>query len=359
MKALKYLALAASLFIVSCGDDKDTVTNPPITVDGKPIVIMNEGIWGQANASLTAIDPTTWEAEQYWYRNSNPGLELGDLANAMMRVEDTLWVAMTTSKYIEKIEMESGKSIGRLIFDAPAEGLKEIVYVNHDLAFVTDIFAHSMHAFNPNTMEIIQYDIKTGPAPEEITYLNGYVYVVNSGYGDFLKDKEKAGTVSVFDVNTLVEVNNFEVPHNPMRAIASAKRNTLFFGSTDYPSADPAQPKVIEYSPDSETVTGEWDVHPVEMELSSTEDSLFIIDKSNLYLIDLASSDRKLIKLWSIGDSRANLHGLGVLSELDAIAVSNAKDYQNKGEVYFFKSGNFSSPVTTVPTGLNPSEILR
>ncbi len=275
MKSLNYLAIIISLVITSCTDDPQTAVNVPIHTNSRPILVMNEGIWGQANASITAIDPESWETEQYWYRNHNPGYQLGDLANSMMRVEDTLWIAMTTSKYIEKINISTGKSIGRLLFETPAKGIKEMVYVSHDLAFVTDIYAHSMHAYNPNTMQIIQYDIKTGPAPEEITYLNGYVYVTNSGYGDLLKDKEKAGTISVFDVNTFTEIDNFEVPHNPMRIVASEIHNKIYIGSTDYPSANPAVPKVIEYSPESKTITKEWDVHPVEMELSSTNDSLF------------------------------------------------------------------------------------
>ncbi len=359
MKSLKYLALLISLMFISCADKPDSIVNVPIKTNDRPILVMNEGIWGQSNASITAIDPTTWAAEQYWFRNSNPKLKLGDLANSIMSEEDTLWISMTTSKYIEKVNIKTGKSLGRLVFDSPAEGLKEMVYVNRNLAFVTDIFAHSMHAFNPNTMEIIHYGIKTGPAPEEITYLNGFVYVTNSGYGDFLKDKEKAGTVSVFDINSFSETDNFKVPNNPMRALASEMHNTLYFGSTDYPSADPANPKVIEYSPKSKTVTGEWDVHPVEMELSSTQDSLFIIDKSSLYMIDLKSADRLLKKLWTIADSRANLHGIGVLPDIDAVAVSNAKDYQNQGELYIFKASNFSSPSATIKTGLNPSEIVK
>jgi hypothetical protein len=144
-----------------------------------------------------------------------------------------------------------------------------------------------------------------------------------------------------------------------MRALASNKHNKLYFGSTDYPSADPAMPKIIEYSPDSKVITAEWDVHPGEMELSSTQDSLFVIDKSALYVIDLVSADRTIIKLWDIGDSRANLYGLGILPALDAVAVSNAKDYQNSGEVFIFKSRNFSKPVANVKTGLNPSEIVN
>ncbi len=85
----------------------------------------------------------------------------------------------------------------------------------------------------------------------------------------------------------------------------------------------------------------------------------FIIDKTSLYVIDLSSENKKVTKLWDIKDSKANLYGLGILAGIDAVAVTNAKDYQNMGELYIFKSRNFASPFTALKTSLNPSQIVN
>lgn len=84
--------------------------------DYRGIILLNEGIFGQSNASLDVINDNTFEktADIFSCVNQKP---LGSLGNDMIRVQDTLYISMNGSGIIYKIQLPKFRLLQELRLD--------------------------------------------------------------------------------------------------------------------------------------------------------------------------------------------------------------------------------------------------
>ena len=66
----------------------DTPTDSKPTANADRLLILCEGLWGMNNASLSLLDHGV--LTNHWFRQQNPGERLGDTANDILQVNDTL-----------------------------------------------------------------------------------------------------------------------------------------------------------------------------------------------------------------------------------------------------------------------------
>lgn len=223
--------IVVALLFSACIADP-TSSGPGTIVPGKNgIVVVNEGVWGQDNATLTYIDPTSHHgATGDYYASANPGLRLGDVANGMTLFDGRGFIPVTGSRTVEAIRIADGVSAGRLRLSSP-HAPRSVAILDSTIGCVTSL-ADSLIVFDPGTMSVIR-TIAVGPSPEDVVVANGLVVVANSGYGLFRKDESGAGTLSVVDIRTGIEVRRIPVGPNPRRMIVSGSRLFVSYGFAD------------------------------------------------------------------------------------------------------------------------------
>ena len=79
---------AALLAACSLEPADDTPTKGEPTANDDRLLILCEGLWGMNNASLSLLDHGV--LTNHWFQQQNPGERLGDTANDILQVNDTL-----------------------------------------------------------------------------------------------------------------------------------------------------------------------------------------------------------------------------------------------------------------------------
>jgi len=218
-------------FVAACISDPSADTPSTITPGAQGVVVVNEGVWGQDNATLTYIDPITHTAAHGdYFAAANPGEHLGDVANGIAVFDGRGYIPVTGSRTVEVIQMSSGRSMGRLHLSAP-HGPRCVAILDSTLGCLTS-FADSIVVFDPRTMTPLR-SIAVGPSPEQVAVIGDRIIVANSGLGLFRKDEPGAGTLSVVDPRIGNEVQRIPVGPNPRKVIAAHGRLFVSFGFAD------------------------------------------------------------------------------------------------------------------------------
>lgn len=325
---------------------------PPTASHGA--YILCEGLWGMDNSSLDKYDFNSGDVTINVFQTVNKQ-KLGDLASDLVVWNDFALISVTSTRTIEKIELKTGKSLGRLLFEnnrAP----RKIVVISDSLAAVSDLLNHCITFFNPGTMQIIKDNILVGPAPEGLMFTGEVLLVVNSGYGDYLADKPKAGTISVVSINSMEEIGNFYVGPNPIEILLNKKQNKFYVSYNNLPSLKDSLGGIVEFDLSTLIETARIRTNVRSMTLSSTSDSLLFISDSTVSFINLNGNFEKkvLIKNPNPSDIWYSL----ALSSQGKIFIGNARNYQISGELLVYDNFKDLAPSQKYTLGINPNKIV-
>ncbi len=239
------LALFVATFFVAC--ESNNPTEPPVTA--KPpdsiAIIINQGTFGQDNASVTRIDFRTGAVDVDWFSVVNSGQKLGATANDIATKGDTAYITVTTSKTIEAINIRTGKSVGRIQLTGQQEPWR-ITIVSPTLGIVSTTNGDGIALFNPTTIQLVT-TISTGPATEGVAVSGNYVFVANSGYGDLRQGEQHAGTIAVVNLSTRQVERYIPAGPNVREVVVSSDGKKLYaFYQHLYSQPDSLQ-GIIEY----------------------------------------------------------------------------------------------------------------
>ncbi len=345
MKKIALLFIvSAALFFSSCTKNEDV--NNPVQKVSHGVVVVNEGLFGQNNSTLTYYDVDKKEASQNAYSKANSGKKLGDTANDMKVAGDKGFIVVNQSNKVEVVNVKNFESIGTIDFTdygAP----RSICVVNSD-AYVTT-YGDKVIKFSTATYEVSK-SIPVGSKPEGIAFNSAYLFVANSGWGT-------GETVSVIDAEGDSTVKAIKVGVNPRVVLADSK-NVYVLCSDDY------------FNP-----TGRKGVYKIDVATLSLKDSLIFdnapsdaaIGDGKLFVLHfdgVAEIDLSTFKVTNdslVSSARVNPMGMGIYSiaydeSSKLLYLGNPKDYTQNGEVAFFdlngkEKGRFE-------TGINPGTIL-
>jgi len=347
------LLIAAGL--LSCIEPPTEPENSPPQSAAHGAYILCEGLWGMDNASLDRYDFATAAITRNIFKTANEGQKLGDLASDFVVHNNYALITVTTTRTIEKIELQSGKSLGRITFGSK-RAPRKIAVVNDSLAAVTDLLNHCVTFFNPGTLKIIRDSVPVGPAPEGIAYAGDVLLVANSGYGDYLADKPKAGTVSVISVHTFSEIGNFPVGPNPIEILINVKHNKFYVSYNNLPSRSDSLGGIAEFDLTTLEETARLSTNVRSMTLSCTSDTLFFISDSTVAFIASNGKFKKEILIKNPEPAEI-WYSLGCTAD-GGIWVGNAKNYQIGGELFIYRNRDYTKPAETHGLGINPNKIV-
>ena len=354
---MKWIIYIFLLFLFSCVQDPSA---PKHDNDNKTFsdgaFILCEGIWGQSNSSLARYDQKTENIINEYYKFANPGLSLGDLANDIVLLGDTAFVAVTSTRVIEVFLVETGESLGRIkLPDNSAP--REIAIMNDSIAFVSDLYLDVLHVFNPREIRLLDRTIPTGPAPEDVAIYQDLVFTANSGYGYYRKNEPKAGTVSVINAKTGIEIRTLIDLPNVLELLINEEKQLLYCCYYHITAEVDSVGGIIEYDLNTLEETRRWEIDALSINFSSTNDSLVFIADNNVYSLDISSDSQP--QLLIINPKPSEIWYALAISPFDnTLWICNAKSHQINGELIQYDISSPQVVKRTYPLGVNPAKIV-
>lgn len=280
------LCLLASLGLASCVADPEVLATGVVDDVASGVVIVNEGLWRQDNATLTLYDARNDRAVTDWFVRQNPGLHLGDMGNDVAILNGRAYVLLSGSALIEVLDLPSGASAGRIRFP---EGTfpTYLIMLNDSTGWVSTLEDDSVIEFNPLTMEVGRR-VKVGPAPEGLAYAAGQLFVANSGLGALRNQEPGAGTMSVVDPEKGEERAQVEVGGN-LRDLHYMPGNGMLYAFTGAALPDTAGSGLAELDPVTWQIRRRWQISGAwEVGFDDEAGQVYVIAQGGIFRIDVA-----------------------------------------------------------------------
>lgn len=254
LKILTYF-LPLLLAATSCREDELVVpTEYEIVGDEDPdgpvsgIYIVNEGNMGSNKCTLDFYDYRTGLYSRNFYSEKNPGVikELGDVGNDIGIYGDKMYVVVNCSHKVEVIDSKSGSRLGQI--DIPncryVRFFEGKAYISSYVGPVRlDPEAPKGAVFEVDTTSLsITRKVSVGYQPEEMEFVDNYMYVANSGG---YRAPNYDNTVSVVDMKTFRQVAQIPVGIN-LHHVKKDRYNRLWVSSRGDYENRPSQLYLLE-----------------------------------------------------------------------------------------------------------------
>lgn len=250
---LAFLGLAALLLAGACregdyvvySEDRDTGARS-VKTEVVGMYLLNEGNMGSNKASLDFLDLSARDSTIHYIRNiyaeRNPSVvkELGDVGNDIQIYGNRLWMVINCSNKVEVATVDGCRRLGQV-------NIPNCRYVAFDggYAYVSSYVgpvemsqkAPLGRVYKVDTLTLQKVDsITVGYQPEEMTIVDGRLYVANSGgYRKPLYDR----TVSEIDLKSFRELRKIDVAINLHRCRADRYGQLWVTSRGDYYKAKP------------------------------------------------------------------------------------------------------------------------
>ena len=338
MKKLTLLICILFFVIVSVSCKKDPAKEEEPQVDeivkaeqgtpAKYIYILNEGTWGNNEASLDRIELATGIFEHNVFGAQN-GRDLGDVANDIQLYGSKMYIVVNNSNTLEVVEPESGRSIQQI-----SEGINQPRYVVGAGAYVyVSSYSDLVYKIDTATFSVIA-TCNVGRDPEMMAVVGQKLYVVNSGG---LDNPNYDTTLSVVDLATFQEVERITVGTNPTKLAKIDDERLLVICNGNYGN-EPSSLVVVN------TGTG------TKEKLSFTCTNLLINNGQALcydydwsaltavfYRLNLNTFAKESLVLNGSGDI-ACPYGIAVNSYNGNIYITDSQNFLSSGDIYCFSA---------------------
>lgn len=243
-----FLILATVLMIVMAGCKKENPVTPnatDTTASGARTYVLNEGLWGANNASLSLI--TQNEIANDWFAQNN-GRGLGDLGQDMIHYGSTLYVVVHSSSTIECVDPATGVSRKQISLG----NRKPRYAVGYQGKLYISCYDKTIVRIDTTSLEPDGSCQLSGMQPEQLCALGGNLYVCNTWqYGEG-NNAIYDSTISIVSLDNFAEVGKITVGLNPSRIKAIDDHRLLVTCGGNYDNR-PARTLVVDVVDGSQT----------------------------------------------------------------------------------------------------------
>lgn len=337
LKLIKYLLFI--FLIISCVEtpEPDNITE----LNGE-YIILSEGLLGQNNSKLSILNLKDSTINNNYFNQINNS-NLGDNANDMLIIDEYIYIIVSQSNNLIKIDKNSGQLISVKLFNK--ERFLKRIYIDNFI-YITDLLNNSLLKIDPNNLSLVD-EIQVGPGPEGISSNEDYIFVANSAVGQFKDNEPGARTVSIIDKTTFTEIKQIYI--GPNTTDVKIYKDKLVATYVNFHWEDELG-AVVFYDLNNDKIIKE-----VFTEITSKtilyQNDLYFINKSGLNSIDLNSY---LIKNHLSNNSTNIWYSFNIIDDL--FFILDAKNHQIPGELLIFDNKN---KIANFTTGLNPNTILK
>ena len=337
----------AVFFLVITGCSKDDDPAEPPVAPFECIYVLNSGNWGSNNATLTMYDIDDGMVTKDIFEVRN-GRRLGDIGQDIIIYGSKMYIAMSEELTVEVTDLEANsikqiKTGSNPRYFAVHEGKVYVTYLNGHVARIDTV-----------SLEV-EAIMAVGRNPEQLTVVNGRLYVANSGGFDFDSEAGYDHTVSVIDIASFTEVKKIDVALNPTEMESDNTGNIYIISKGNY-----------------------WDIPNTLQKLNTETDDVTVMENIDGTIITVAGNilfsiyaqwgaERVFYYMYDTADNTVlsdNFIGNTPVSDPYQINYDaryehlfiTASDYLNDGDVYIFdKSARF---VAKFEAGLNPMKAV-
>ncbi len=298
------------------------------------VYVLNQGNFGQGNASLTAYYPDSNTAVNGLFKLVN-SRNLGDLGNDIALYGGDAYMVINNSDKVEIMDAGTALSVGTVYFPSGTSPYRIAFYSPSSVAFVSDLYTNSVSVINLTTNTLIPADtISVGANPYGIACFAGQVFVANSGYGS-------GNTVSVIDAVTRKVVKTVTVGAGPTEVEAD-EYGYIWVACPGQPGNN-GSIYLINSLTDSVT-----DSISVGMQIPSFTGHTLTIDTQNgaAYLIadnSVVKLDVSTHKILNKNLISGSFYAISVDEATGNVYVTDAKDGKTNGTVYIYTSDGIST----------------
>lgn len=335
MKKLTFLLLGLSLTI-ACTDDKPNSPDP-VSPGVDNVWVLNEGNFQAGNAELGVYNSSENKYSAKVFASTN-NRQLGDVLHSATEINGEVFLVLNNSGKIEAVDSKTFESTGAI---SGLSSPRFIIEVSPFAAYVSDLFSDSIAVVDPAT-KTINYYINISSTSEEMTLVDGKVFIANP-YTSHIT------VVNVADES----VSTINTTFNPT-AIGTDKAGKVWVlcggdvmnninGALEV--IDPATQQV------EKTIALSSASYTNKMTFNVSGDSLYFLT-GNLYKMAIAATAAPSTPF--IDGSNNSFYGLGYHIDHNELWLTDAKDFNQKGEVMIYSgSGKLKSSFTAgiVPNG--------
>ncbi len=340
-RLISSMLLTLSIFMLSCDDDPVNETDVQFSSNG--FFVLNEGVWGQSNASLSYYNPELSKLYDDIFAAANDGATLGDVGQSMVIQGDYGYIVVNNSHKIEVIRLSDLTRYQSLTLSAGFSP-RSLAFVSDQKAYLTSLYTASVAILSVNNGRLsVTGAIPVGQNPEDVAIANGKAYVANSGFGS-------GRTVSVINTATDQVIKTIGVGDNPVHIQVDERGHVLALGWGRY-NATPGKLMVIDPTTDvvidSLVATG----NITELALNRNGKGYFL---SATGVVAFSTQTYDVVQSEVI---RGIFYTLGVNPRSGEIVVGDAKDFNSRGAVSIYSAAGVlkTGPLTV---GINPGAFI-
>jgi len=346
---IAYLITAFSFF-VSCKKEK---IGPQYNLDGAlagyTINILNEGSFGNSNASITQYNPITKETAQGVFQSKN-GNTLGDVLQSANYHDGKNYLVINNSGKIVIVDSVT------FSFESEITGFNSPRYITFykNKAFVSDLYAKGIYVVNIETNQITGFIPTTGWTERMVIY-NDQLFVLDLGVREppsYLNQGNNK--LYKIDPNTNAKLDSVITPLEP-NGLVLDQNNKLWMlcsGAVD----NQETPRLIRVDPttlsiEKQLLFNQLEMSPTNLTLGSDGLSLLYINQG---VFEFSINDSQLPSVPLISSSET-IYGLGVDMLRNEIYVTFSPSFTTNGTCKrYYANGNV---IDEFSTGIGPSFI--
>jgi len=380
------MLLLASVLITACAvnDDNNSVVDPVALVADGGVFILCEGNFNSGNSTLSYYDPSAKTVENGVFRRVNDR-RLGDTGQSIVIYGDVAYIAMENSGIVWGMDTKTFKVKGQLTASSDTKIInpRYVHKVSDTKAYVTDLYAHYVNIFNPQTFQYTgAIDVSCAAnlgycSTEEMVQYDKYVFTNCWSYSN---------KILVIDTTTDALVDSIVLSSWQPKSM-KLDRNGKLWVITDggYSAGGESFKDEVPhlYRIDAKTRKAELDLPlesdeaNVQIAINATADTLYIIN-NDIYRMSISDNAFPAQPFISApvdaNGTRHKLYGIDVNPKNGEIYVADAVDYRQSGAVYRYAPDGtlvdqfrvgitpnhfaFSDAKSETPSGVEPADTV-
>jgi len=363
MKKITNFLVISNLLILVTFSSCNPIVEPPIekVESVTSFYLLNEGSMGSNNASLDFYDYQTTVFSLNIFSQINPNIVggLGDVGNDLKIYGSKLYAVINGSGLVEVMDAKTAQHIGVV----QVENCRSINFHN-GRAYVSS-FAGATFGNGNIVGYVVEIDttslqvlrrVNVGKQPEEIEFLNGKMYVVNSGG----YTAEFDNTISVVDLQSFTETKKIEVAVNLQYLRKDKNGNLYALSSGNYTDINPNI-----YVIKNDEVVKNLGIYATNFCISG--DSIYVLsnetnwatwETTSKYVIYNIKTQQVVTENFITDGTEieiATSYGIAVNPISKEIFITDAKGYTTSGELFCFSPEG--RKLWSVRTGVCPKYI--
>ena len=327
----RVLALCLGVFAlwaaVGC-KDPNSQPLPPVV---HSIWVLNEGQWGEGNASISTYDPAARTASEDIFAAANGGARLGDIPTTAVWYKDRVFVSLSASGKVYILDPATGKLLDKITgLDSP----RYILMVSDTKGYISHVNKSEITVFNPTTLAVTGSIAVETPA-EQLVRLGDYVYANLWSYGKKIAKIDP----STDKVDALLEVGI-----QPKNLLADARGMLWAMCDGGYGEGSEV-PSLVKIDPaGAMSVVKRWQFSAsAAFSLKLTRDHAgewlyYLAGSAGIYRMSVDATDVPTAVFVGLPDGVSGFYGIGVNPENGEVYASDAVDWTQRGTVYRYSA---------------------